>query len=469
MNSRRHKGAGLERGLPVSLAKIGVWLATFTMLVPPIVLNAALGIDPNVKMISRIASLGCILCMVFVLIQRSARIKVVIKNVNLFYWILIFEAFMSLFWSISTDNTLSHLTRFFWEIGVAISITIAGWSRERFQNTFRPAVTFVLLLSLICGLVNPDLAIHQELAPELFHSWRGLTPQKNVFGALAATGSILWIHALLNRSTSYLMSLTGLLISIASLLLSRSTTSLAAVLLSGGLMAAIFIAPNSGQRPVKILIVIVTTSLFAYGLAMLNLIPGLDLLLKPIPYLTGKNLTFSGRSEIWNAVLSHIQLRPYLGSGYGAYWTTFVDSTSESFVVSLIFSGFYPGSAHSGLLDVTNDLGLIGLAVLIACNIRYVSDLLKLYKYDRRQSALFIGLFVHQLFYNMSESGWFNTNSFEFFVFTLTVICTARSIAEINFKNTLLKKSASREIVQNIGHLNRQGQEIQSINGIHSR
>ena len=426
----------IERGLPVTLAKWAVILATFTMLVPPIVLNAALGIDPDEKLFSRIPSTGCILFMLYVVSVRFGRIRTTLKNLNLFYWVLILEAFVSVLWSISMDNTISHLVRFFWEIGVALSITIAGWSPQRFQKTFRPGVTFVLLASLIYGVLQPELAIHQELEPELFHSWKGLTPQKNVFGALAATGSILWIHALLTRSESFMASLLGLVISVAALLLSRSTTSLAAVLLCTALMFIIVKAPNSAQRSVRGLVVFVTILLFAFGLAMLNLVPGLDLLLKPIPYLTGKNLTFSGRSEIWDAVLNHIQLRPYLGSGYGAYWTTFIDPNSESFVVSLIFTGFYPGSAHSGLLDVANDLGMVGLAILALCILRFISDLLKLNRYDKKQSALYIGLFVHQLFYNMSESGWFNTNSYEFFVFTLTIFCTARALADYERKNT---------------------------------
>jgi len=42
--------------------------------------------------------------------------------------------------------------------------------------------------------------------------------------------------------------------------------------------------------------------------------------LKPIVTLTGKDLTFTGRTAIWDILNEHIRLRPFLGSGYGAYW-----------------------------------------------------------------------------------------------------------------------------------------------------
>mgnify|MGYP006137444093 CR=1 FL=1 len=82
-------------------------------------------------------------------------------------------------------------------------------------------------------------------------------------------------------------------------------------------------------------------------------------LLGPIGMLTGKDLTFTGRTDIWDILVEHIKLNPYLGTGYGAYWTGPVaGSLSNEFMLRL---HFYPGSAHNGYLEILNDLGVLFL------------------------------------------------------------------------------------------------------------
>jgi O-antigen ligase len=77
--------------------------------------------------------------------------------------------------------------------------------------------------------------------------------------------------------------------------------------------------------------------------------------------LLGRDTTLTGRSDIWDAVSSKIQERLWLGFGYGGFWT---GEDGESASIWQIV-GWQVPHAHNGFLDLTLDLGLIGLIVFV--------------------------------------------------------------------------------------------------------
>jgi len=77
----------------------------------------------------------------------------------------------------------------------------------------------------------------------------------------------------------------------------------------------------------------------------------------------GKDLTFSGRTFIWTAVLNAIQERPWVGYGVGGvFWDR------ESQITRSIWRdvGFSIPHSHSGALDVWLNFGAVGLLFFIA-------------------------------------------------------------------------------------------------------
>ena len=131
-----------------------------------------------------------------------------------------------------------------------------------------------------------------------------------------------------------------------------------------------------------------------YACAALGVIPGLQRLLDPITALTGKNAHFAtGRAPIWDLIKAEIARHPYFGVGYGAYWTGPTPGTASYIFVTAIY--FYAGSAHNGYLEVTNDLGFVGLACLMAYVLVYVRQSLRLWRIDRYQSALFLACLLY--------------------------------------------------------------------------
>jgi O-antigen ligase len=160
------------------------------------------------------------------------------------------------------------------------------------------------------------------------------------------------------------------------------------------------------------------------------LVPGLSLLLEPIAAITGKDTTFSNRSTIWEIIKEHIQLHPFLGTGYGAYWVGPVPSSPSYTFLGRMF--FYPSESHNGYLEIVNDLGFVGMIVLFGYLIVYVRQSLQLMRFDRAQGALFLSLFFEQAIMNLSESTWLVVNSaFLFTIMTLATFALARSLLQL--------------------------------------
>jgi exopolysaccharide production protein ExoQ len=132
---------------------------------------------------------------------------------------------------------------------------------------------------------------------------------------------------------------------------------------------------------------------------------------------------------IWDIIKEHVQLHPLLGTGYGAYWTGAVPSSPSYVFLSRMY--FWPSEAHNGYLDVVNDLGFVGLIVLLGYLWVYVSQSLQLFRSDRQQGALYLAIFFQQAMTNLSESCWFSPMGvLPIFVTTLSTFTLAAALLD---------------------------------------
>jgi O-antigen ligase len=90
-----------------------------------------------------------------------------------------------------------------------------------------------------------------------------------------------------------------------------------------------------------------------------------------IPYIAerlDRDVTFSGRDEIWKVVLDAIDVRPWFGFGWDAFWQGW---QSPARMVWL-YLDFEAAHAHNTLLDVALQIGVVGAAVLVALMVRLI-------------------------------------------------------------------------------------------------
>jgi O-antigen ligase len=74
----------------------------------------------------------------------------------------------------------------------------------------------------------------------------------------------------------------------------------------------------------------------------------------------GRDPTLSGRTNLWELAIELIGKRPWLGYGYQGFW-------QEGGGAAVIWKseGYKPPHAHNGFINMTLDLGLIGLFLFL--------------------------------------------------------------------------------------------------------
>ena len=419
--------------LPVAIA---TWVLTVLMVVPDGFNYSALStadMPSSGSAFSRLLWLALLGSGLLVVIWRSSLSWLMLRWVNPFLLAFAALAFCSALWSIEHGITARRMIRLFAVLGVSAAFVLLAWHPRRYQNVMRPALTALLAGSLLFGLLIPSIGIHSESNAELAGAWRGLTPHKNSLGALASLGVIFWFHGWLAREVRSLPAVAGGGIAFACLLLSRSSTSLVTTLFVMLFLTLLLRAPQNLRRYMPWAVALFVGALLTYALAVLRLVPGLDVILQPIAMVTGKDLTFTGRSEIWQILNEHIRHAPFLGTGYGAYWIgPMPHSPSYEFVIRMYF---YPGSAHNGYLEIVNDLGIVGLVCLIGYLLTHVSQSLRLLPADRTQAALYLGVFFQQAISNLSETHWLNVMSVNFLIVSLASFSLARDHLELRLRH----------------------------------
>jgi exopolysaccharide production protein ExoQ len=351
-------------------------------------------------------------------------------SVNRMLLVLLLYAGVSMLWSIDSGATFRRSLHLVIFLVVSVAACLIAWHPRRFQETLRPVITILLIGSLIFGLLRPDLASTEPnyLLGEHGRHWRGLTGHKNEFGALAGFGVLLWFHGWLSKEVKLGPALFGVAVSATCLVLSGSSTSVLSTIFTIGFLLITQVAPPQAlRRYMPVLVVLFASVVLLYGLAVLKIVPGLDVLITSITSATGKESTFTGRTPIWELVKAHIALSPTLGTGYGAYWTGDIPGTASAIVKQKLY--FYPDEAHEGYLDIINDLGYVGLAILVGFCAVYLALALRLLRIDRTQAVLFMGLLLYELLHNLSESTWLSI-TVNCLVLTFATVATSRALLE---------------------------------------
>jgi exopolysaccharide production protein ExoQ len=266
---------------------------------------------------------------------------------------------------------------------------------------------------------------------------------KNILGSLSGVCIIVWLHGWMTRQVRLIYAAFGIAAGIVCIVGSRSQTSIMAAVFAAVFMMLLLRTPGTLRRSMPYLVGAFATVILIYALAVLRLVPGLEGVLAPIQMLTGKDLSFSGRTNIWYVLTQHIHLSPLLGSGYGAYWVG-EDATWSPSHLMLQLLYFYPTEGHNGYLDVINDLGAVGGLLLLGYFVRYIRDGLRVMRIDRAQGALYLTLLFRGFLADMSESHWMNALNIDFLIMTLATAAMARTLLQASLDRSAHVAAAAR-------------------------
>lgn len=362
------------------------------------------------------------------LVRRSDRSLRLLRELNPFLIAALGLAAASVLWSVAPGFTVVRVTRFVAVVMVGMCLALFGWTPGRFAQFMRSVLMFICGASILMVWLDPLHAIHQANQVELKGAWYGITFGKNVLGSLAGSAIVVWLHGILTKETRLIPGLGGLSLGIACLLGSHSSTSIMAAAFAVPFMLLLMKPPGALERSMPYLVGTFATVVLVYALAVLDLVPGLSSLLLPIEALTGKDLSFSGRRNIWFILIDQIHHHPWFGLGFGAYWTGPVPGTPSYEMLRRLW--FYPTEGHNGYLNVINELGWAGGILLFSYFIRYLRDALKLMRTQPQLAALYLTFVFRGFISDMSESHWFCPLTVDFVIMTLATCTLARSLLQ---------------------------------------
>ena len=119
----------------------------------------------------------------------------------------------------------------------------------------------------------------------------------------------------------------------------------------------------------------------------------------------GKDVTFTGRTDIWEYMFKEIQRHIVLGTGFQGFWT------QENPRVILLYKEFVwlPNESHNGYIDVLNELGIVGFGLFIMMIINYFVNL-----YKHKSYSVWIWFVIIAIITNLQETTFLGSSRLNF-------------------------------------------------------
>ena len=269
-------------------------------------------------------------------------------------------ALLTVVWSGNSDVSLKRFILFLSTITVPLSFLMYSKSSEDALEIFYRILVPYIIISIVSVLVTP-------LAHDFDGTWRGLVTDKNGFGQISLIALIIFlIHFKKSNSLKVkLLDSIFIMISFTMLVGSRSSTVLFAFLflLAIWLLAyleKIFNLIGMGKFIVFFIFINVISIIIFFSLYFPQIF-------EPIVGAAGKNLTFTGRIDLWADIWRIAQKHILYGAGFRGFWV--IDDPKLLDLYNIYV--WIPIQAHNGYLDIINETGLVGMTLFIGIIIHY--------------------------------------------------------------------------------------------------
>jgi exopolysaccharide production protein ExoQ len=128
----------------------------------------------------------------------------------------------------------------------------------------------------------------------------------------------------------------------------------------------------------------------------------------------GRSSTLTDRTEVWAALLPYAMKRPFLGYGFGGFWTP----ATKAF--------FHIDGAHSGYLDTLLGVGFLGLALTALFFIAAARNSHRLLGTDFEWGAFGVSFLVIALVHNIAESSVDSLTSLSTALILFLTVCSSK-------------------------------------------
>ncbi|MBL8546171.1 MAG: O-antigen ligase family protein [Hyphomonadaceae bacterium] len=260
---------------------------------------------------------------------------------------LIALAAFSTLWSIDSGATLRRAVWLALSMGFGLYL---AWRNDWKSLLNVLAGGFVILIagSLALGALAPSIG---RMIFEHPGAWSGLWTHKNTLGGIMALGVAINVAAAIVTPDRRRLWIACAIAAFALVLLSTSKTALIASMLGVGMIGLCMIIRRG---PIHMIMGTAGVGVFVVTVVGIVLLAP-DLLVSAI----GRDLTLTGRTDIWEASARFVEAKPWLGYGYYAFW---IPENGPAFWVRQAVA-WQVASAHSSWLELALGLGRVGVAL----------------------------------------------------------------------------------------------------------
>lgn len=397
----------LDRERKASAPSWAIWLPIFWLLIAGsrhvsawLQMTPAASADQYMEgsPVDRNVYLGILIAGIIVLLgRRNAVARILQKN-----WpIVLFIAFcaISVGWS---DYPAVAAKRWIKSLGDYAMVLIILTERDRAAalKQVLARVGFVLLpISVLLIKYFPDWGRAYASHWEGTQFFVGVASDKNMLGMMCLVFGFAAVVRVLQglrsprKVRNKILIVHGVILVMALWLLktSNSMTSLACFFMTSAVVATVMFSKTARKRwMVHLMVLTVIVAIFS----VLFLSVG-SILLETM----GRNPTLTGRTTIWEAVLS-IPVNPVVGTGFESFWLG--GRLQRLWGMSTELDGI--NEAHNGYLEVYLNLGGIGLILLATLIISGYRNIVRLLPRDPEAGALRLGYFLIAINYNFTEA-----------------------------------------------------------------
>lgn len=273
------------------------------------------------------------------------------------------------------------------------------------------------LLSLLAILFFPAIGIHSDIPHA--GAWRGLGAHKNTFGTLSILAILIFVISFNSNKSHRLVKLFFISLYTLFIIMSGSRTAMVvlAILLLFLLIKGTYswLKKESHYLALSAFVFMLLFTLIAIAAVIMNL--------ETILNAMGRDITLTGRSDIYDFSVEMVKQKLFFGYGYGSFW----NSGFKSMISDMM--GFNLGSSHSGILDTLLDFGLVGLSLIILMCLRNILNITKLIRTSAE--PIFIWSLVFYIFIlmnNITDSRLLNTLSIFWVMFTTTSLIVVKEL-----------------------------------------
>jgi exopolysaccharide production protein ExoQ len=333
---------------------------------------------------------------VFCLLTIRWRKVLYVLQRDRYIWAMLALVLLSFFWSEIPGRTLSRSFSFTGSTLLGVYFATRYTLKQQLQLL---GWTFGLIvgLSLVYALLLPKYGIMGGVHAG---AWRGIYTHKNNFGKMMTLSSVVFTLLLFSGQKQKLWFSVGLGLSVMLLLLSTSKGALVNVV---AMWSAIAIC-RLFRLQYHLLVISLGSIAIAAGGASLWLVDNLEFIVVDV---LDKDLTLTGRTDLWMTVLGMIKQRPWLGYGYQAFW----DGLNGPSAVIWRAEAWQVPDAHNGFLDLLLQLGIIGMVVfLVGYFANATSSIIRLRSLAGSEFIWPVPFLIFMILSNLSETSLMRAN-----------------------------------------------------------